>query len=221
MDDAPALTIPHAELAAAAPLATELLATVSPSAMQLLPADSDAPGAVLAPAATHPGREDKGASAAVGAPQEASHVDATPLPNEALRSDEGLPDASVADEALSDAPPAECQGSVQLEPTAASPAIQRDETVGAASHRAGGPLSQTERPVDTMHFMRSAVEVNVAVWSYLHNEGRASFAYLEALSRANSPTSALDLQTREMTRALDAYIEVSRTIARQMAPFSL
>lgn len=116
-------------------------------------------------------------SVEVGAPQQSSHMDLDPLPDElAIPAGDGLPDGPLTDGPLPCAPPVELQGSVQLETTAAPPAISRAEAVGAASHQpgGGGASSQTESWADSKHLMRSTVRVNVAVWSHLQSEGQAT-----------------------------------------------
>ncbi|WP_041928827.1 hypothetical protein [Methylorubrum extorquens] len=62
-------------------------------------------------------------------------------------------------------------------------------------------------------FTQIALQMNVAAWAYAHSENGAALTYLRALSRARTPPQVIDLQTRAMTRALDAAARLGEALA--------
>jgi hypothetical protein len=55
--------------------------------------------------------------------------------------------------------------------------------------------------------------MNVTAWAYARSESEATLAYLQALRGARTPSQVIDLQTREMTRALEAAVRFGEALA--------
>ena len=80
------------------------------------------------------------------------------------------------------------------------------------------PAPSPMPPEDVVHageteLMRTLLQANLALWSYLRGEGEAALAHLHALSGARSPAEAMDLQAREVTRALGTALNLGQELA--------
>lgn len=200
------------------PLATELLETVSATAIQLHPVEPTEP--TSAPGASRP-RDNPGESEAsqdaTSLPQ-AAPGDTTPAHVEvALAADEQAGEAqdtagpadTVADETL-----AESRNLVSPQAAATSDASSHDEVSVGASGWRGRATTQAGALAGTIGLARTAVEANVTVWSYLRKEGEAARAHLRALSGAKSPAELVELQTSEMARALTTALDLGQELAK-------
>lgn len=198
------------------PLATELLETVSATAIQLHRTEPAEPAP--APAASGPS-DDPGEAEA---PQETTPVpqaapaDTTPACTEVALAADGpglgaqspaSPSGAVADETS-----AESRNSVPPETAITSDASSQDDvSVGASSWR-DRATSQVRALAGPLELAHTAVQANVTMWSYLRKEGDAALAHLRALSRANSPADFMDLQVGEMTRAHGAALKLGQDL---------
>lgn len=97
-------------------------------------------------------------------------------------------------------------------PVTTEPASLRDEQLRPAEAPQSRPVSHTFWPASP-GFTRTVFQMNVTAWAYARSESEATLAYLQALSRARTPSQVVDLQAREMTRALDAAVRFGEALA--------
>jgi hypothetical protein len=97
-------------------------------------------------------------------------------------------------------------------PVTTQPASLRDEQLRPAEAPQDRPVSHTLWPASP-NFTRTVLRMNVTAWAYARSESEATLAYLQALGRARTPSQVIDLQTREMTRALEAAAHFGEALA--------
>jgi len=177
---------------------TELLETVSTTAIQLHPTNPAAPTSTPSESkpTADPGEAETPEDAA--SISQAAPGDTTPAHAEvALAADEQAGEAQgtagpadpVADETL-----AERRNSVSPQPAVTSDASSQDEVSVGASGWRGRATTQARAFAAPLGLVaRTAVEANNTVWSYLRKEGDAALAHLRALSGVKSPTELMDL----------------------------
>ena len=82
-----------------------------------------------------------------------------------------------------------------------------------AGNQEGLATFEIEALNTSLSVARTAIEANMVLWSYMRDEGEAALAHMRALSGAKSPSDVMDLQARELSRALGA----ARTLGRELA----
>jgi hypothetical protein len=97
-------------------------------------------------------------------------------------------------------------------PATTHPASLRDEQLRPAETPQSSPVSHMLWPASP-NFTQSLFQMNVMAWAYARSESEATLAYLQALSRARTLSQAVDLQTREMTRAFEAAVHFGEALA--------
>ena len=177
----------HDEVAAG--LTAELLETTSVRALDLPLAGTPAGEALAAPEVAH---VDGGAGDA----------EPEPLPAEAS--------ASASELADLDKSAAEVAG--QSLPETTPPVSLHDEQPLRAEIPGSRTAGHTPRSAP-LTITQTALQMNMTAWAYVRGESEAGLAYLQALSQARTPTQVIDLQTREMTRALDAAVRFGEAFA--------
>ena len=65
----------------------------------------------------------------------------------------------------------------------------------------------------SLTFTQAAVQMNAVAWEHFRAEGEAMLTCLQALGRAQTPSQVIDLQTREMSRALEAAVRFGEAFA--------
>jgi hypothetical protein len=200
------------------PLATELLETVSATAIQLHPTGPAEP--MSAPGESRPSDDpgDAEVSQEAASVPHAALADSTPAYAEvALAADEQAVGAqSTADSAdpVANETLAENRNPVSTKSAVTSDASSQDKvSVGASSQR-GRATSQAQALAGPLELARTAIEANVTVWSYLRQEGDAARAHLRALSGVKSPAELMDLQASEMARALATALNLGQDLAK-------
>jgi hypothetical protein len=93
----------------------------------------------------------------------------------------------------------------QLSPVTTQAASLRDEQLRPVEASQGRPVSPTWLPA-SLTFAQTVFQMNAIAWNYARGESEARLAYLRALSHPRTASQAVDLQAREMTRALDAAV---------------
>lgn len=196
-------------------LATELLETVSTNAIQLHPAESTDPMPTASEDHVENGSEKTVSKEPASIPDAAS-TSPEPSHNESALVEEEQTDRAPGSAAPAEPAPAlafdEGISPYQPQQTRADTSSQDAVDAGARS-REGRASSQAEALGSPFALARTAVEANVAVWSYLRKEGEAALAHVRALSSARSPADIMDLQAREMNRALGATQSLGRELA--------
>jgi hypothetical protein len=184
------------------PLATEFLETVSTSAIQ---SHSEEPAQ---PALTdHLGESDEAAGAAADHPEPASTLETAspasdPSPAESAPAADqqasGIESTTPPAVASADVAPVENSSPAQARSVIMSGANAKDEVAGRVSGWRGRRVNPAPGLASPLGFVRTVVEANVTVWSYLRKEGEAALTHLRALSGAKSPAELVDLQASEM-----------------------
>lgn len=100
----------------------------------------------------------------------------------------------------------------QLLPAPTKPASLLDEQLRPVEVPQGRPVSPTWLPA-SVTFAQTVFQMNVTVWNYARGESEARLAYLGALSHARTASQAVDLQAREMARALEAAVRFGEALA--------
>jgi hypothetical protein len=100
----------------------------------------------------------------------------------------------------------------QLSPVTTQPASLRDEQILPVEAPQGRPVNPTWLPA-SLAFTQTVFQMNATAWNYARGESEATLAHLRALSHARTPSQAIDLQAREMTRALDAAFRFGEALA--------
>ena len=200
------------------PLATELLETVSATAIQLHP--TGPAEATSAPGESRPS-DDPGeaeASQEAASVPHAALADSTPAyADVALAADEkdagAQSTAGSADRVVNETL-AESRTPVSPQPAVISDASSQEGGSAGASSWRGRATNQAGALAGPLGLARTAIEANVTVWSYLRKEGEAALAHLRALSGAKSPTELMDLQASEMARALGSALNLGQDLAK-------
>jgi hypothetical protein len=91
------------------------------------------------------------------------------------------------------------------------PASLRDHQPRPAEASQDRPVSHTFWRASP-NFTQTVFQMNVTAWAYARSESEATLAFLQALGRARTPSQIIDLQTREMTRALDAAVQFGEAL---------
>ena len=196
-------------------LATELLETVSTSAIQLHPADV----AAAVPTTSSDNASNNGGEAvdqqpasvlaAASASPEPSNTEAVPAAEE--QTDSAQRSAAAADPTFA---LAFDEGSAPYQPQQAkADTSSQDEVNAGASDQAGRAGSEIEMLGTPFALARAAVEANVAVWTYLREQGESAIAHTQALSSLKSPADLIELQAREVSRELGAAHNLGRELA--------
>ncbi|WP_144769207.1 hypothetical protein [Methylobacterium dankookense] len=170
-------------------LTAELLETTSVRALDLPLAGTPAGNALAAPEVSH-------------VDGSAGDADPEPFPAEASASASELADlyksaAEVADQSL---------------PETTLPVSLHDEQPLRAEMLRSRTVGHTPRSAP-LTITQTALQMNMTAWAYVRSESEAGLAYLQALSQARTPIQVIDLQTREMTRALEAAVRFGDAFA--------
>ncbi|MGH1573450.1 hypothetical protein ACRAWG_25805 [Methylobacterium sp. P31] len=97
-------------------------------------------------------------------------------------------------------------------PVTTEPTSLRDDQLRPAEASQDRPVSHTLW-LASPNFTQTVFQMNVTAWAYARSESEAALAYLQALSRARTPSQVFDLQTREMTRAINAAARFGEALA--------
>lgn len=97
-------------------------------------------------------------------------------------------------------------------PVSTKPASLREHQLRPADSPQDRPESHTLWPASP-NFTQTVFQMNVTAWVYARTESEAALAYLQALSRARSPSQVFDLQTCEMTRVFGAAVRFGEALA--------
>ena len=196
-------------------LAAELLETVSTSAIQLHPAEA----AELV--ATAPSDDASNNNGEVVSQQLAPALDDTSAGSEPLHVENALLAEEQTATVQDSAAPAELTASLSLDEV--NTPHQRHQTEidadsqsavnASAGDQEGLATFETEALDTSLAAAHTAVEANVMLWSYLRAESAAALSHMRALSSASSLTDIMDLQARELSRALGA----AQTLGRELA----
>jgi hypothetical protein len=100
----------------------------------------------------------------------------------------------------------------QTSPVITQLASLRDQQLRPAEASQDRFVSRTFWPASP-NFTRTVFQMNVTAWAYARSESEATLAYLQALRGARTPSQVIDLQTREMTRALEAAVRFGEALA--------
>lgn len=94
----------------------------------------------------------------------------------------------------------------------AQPTISQDDELQPI----GAPHRHEKReppPSALLTFAQAASWMNRVTWEHMRAESEASVAYLQAVGQARTPFEMIDLQTREVIRALNAAIRFGQVLA--------
>ncbi len=196
-------------------LATELLETVSTSAIQLHPAEPTEP----MPSAAGDDASNNRGEAVLQKP--ASIPDAGLTSPEPAHTESALGAEEETATALESAAPADSASALAVEegsalhqqPRTDVDASSQDAVNSGAGDQVARATSEMEALGNPFAVARTAVQANVALWSYLRDEGAAALAHMRTLGSARSPADLLDLQAHEVSRALGA----AQTLGRELA----
>lgn len=75
------------------------------------------------------------------------------------------------------------------------------------------PEASYTPPPTSLTFAQAALQMNTIAWEHFRAESAARLACLQALGSTRTPSQIIDLQTREMMRALDAAVRFGEAFA--------